>query len=322
VLCASCKNPETDLIITKDDMIVRDCKACGQRAKVDMRHKLTTFILRNPPPKPKKIKGIKKGQDVKGGDSGDGGAENGSGAGAEDAGSEDELTKTIQEGATKLPDVDPATKDDDWSVDTSKEAVAARVSTLQAGIQSTLVLDGDEDESEGPYDAFQKWTNENKDATDAAIYKHAQEMGIEKKHRTVIAAFLGLFTENAAKEIAAREALFRKVFPPFTSICHISLTLTNFFFQLVTSEKHQKSLLGGVEKLLGEIYPDALPSVPKVLMALYQIDVLDDEVVQYWGTHASKKYVDKEISKKVRRASGPFLKWLEEAEEDDEEDED
>jgi translation initiation factor 5 len=31
-------------------------------------------------------------------------------------------------------------------------------------------------------------------------------------------------------------------------------------------------------------------------------------VVTSWGTHVSKKYVDKETSKKVRKASEPFLK--------------
>ena len=57
VLCGSCKNPETDLKIMKDGMILRDCKACGKRSDVDMRHKLTTFITKNPPPK--KAKGAK-----------------------------------------------------------------------------------------------------------------------------------------------------------------------------------------------------------------------------------------------------------------------
>ena len=60
VLCKSCKNPETDLIITKTDDIIRDCKACGERTDVDMRHKLTTFILKNPPKNPKKAKPSKK----------------------------------------------------------------------------------------------------------------------------------------------------------------------------------------------------------------------------------------------------------------------
>jgi translation initiation factor 5 len=47
--------------------------------------------------------------------------------------------------------------------------------------------------------------------------------------------------------------------------------------------------------------------------------VLDEEVVRQWGTHVSKKYVDKDKSKKVRKSSDAFLKWLDEA--DDESDE-
>jgi translation initiation factor 5 len=79
---------------------------------------------------------------------------------------------------------------------------------------------------------------------------------------------------------------------------------------MVTSEKHQKALLGGVERLVGLAYPDLLPQVPKILMALYQDDILDEEVVTQWGTHVSKKYTDKDTSKKVRKASEPFLKVM------------
>lgn len=43
-------------------------------------------------------------------------------------------------------------------------------------------------------------------------------------------------------------------------------------------------------------------------MAFYQVDVLEEEVIKQWGTHVSKKYVDKETSKRVRKASEPFLK--------------
>jgi translation initiation factor 5 len=91
---------------------------------------------------------------------------------------------------------------------------------------------------------------------------------------------------------------------------------------MVTSEKHQKSLLGGIERLVGLSYPDLLPSVPKVLMALYQVDVIEEDVVTQWGTHVSKKYVDKDTSKRVRKASEPFLKWLEEAEDSEDESDD
>lgn len=108
---------------------------------------------------------------------------------------------------------------------------------------------------------------------------------------------------------------------------------------MVTSEKHQKSLLGGIERFVGLTHPDLVPSVPKILMVLYQADILEEEVIKQWGTHVSKKYVDRDTSKKVRKSSEPFLKvgacfgirlivclrmiqWLEEADDDDDEDED
>lgn len=77
-----------------------------------------------------------------------------------------------------------------------------------------------------------------------------------------------------------------------------------------TSEKHQKALLGGLERFVGVTYPELIPAVPKILMAFYQADALEEDVIKQWGTHVSKKYVDKEISKKVRKASEPFLKVL------------
>ncbi|KAI9353632.1 domain found in IF2B/IF5-domain-containing protein [Obelidium mucronatum] len=49
VLCPSCKNPETDLIIQKDETITRNCNACGANLPVDLRHKLCVFIIKNPP---------------------------------------------------------------------------------------------------------------------------------------------------------------------------------------------------------------------------------------------------------------------------------
>lgn len=60
-------------------------------------------------------------------------------------------------------------------------------------------------------------------------------------------------------------------------------------------------------------------------MALYEADIITEDVVTKWGTKASKKYVDLPTSKKVRKAAETFLTWLEEAssgeDEDDEDDE-
>ncbi|TDL15834.1 eukaryotic translation initiation factor 5 [Rickenella mellea] len=298
VLCGSCKNPETELILTKTEEIIRDCKACGQRTSVDMRHKLTTFILRNPP---KKVK-TKKGSESNAPEvasPGNGGAEGEEGGGAE---SDDELTKRIKSEAAELS-VKPAIGEDGWSVDTSPEAVKARVKTLETSMQASLVLNGDDDsdeDSNSPYGQIGIWAVEKRaDINSVDVFKKAQELGIEKKHRTVQTLVQTLFTEDIVTEI-----------PKFAPV----------FTKMMTSEKHQKALLGGIERFVGVEHLELLSSVPKILMEFYQADILQEDVIKQWGTHVSKKYVDKETCKKVRKASEPFLKWLDEADDDDEDD--
>ena len=92
-----------------------------------------------------------------------------------------------------------------------------------------------------------------------------------------------------------------------------------YLLQMITSERHQKALLGGTERFVGKDHPDELlAQVPAILMAFYQEDVITEDVVKAWGGKASKKYVDLATSKKVRKASEKFLEWLENAESDDE----
>ncbi|KAF8181322.1 domain found in IF2B/IF5-domain-containing protein [Pholiota molesta] len=311
VLCKSCKNPETELVILKSgrtEDIIRDCKACGERTGVDMRHKLTTFIVKNPPVKIKKGKNKNTGGDAAGGVGGAGnpdpvdGAESPQNDGNE---SDDYLTKKIKAEAAEL-NTETTLAKEDWSADTSPEAVKQRVKALEGNLAATVLGDdegGSDDDANSPYSVFGRWIEENPDddtkARSLAIYKKAEELGIEKKHKTVTILVQALFTEHIVAEVNSYAALLTK---------------------LVTSEKHQKALLGGVERFIGFTHPDLIPVVPKILMAFYQIDLIDEEVVTQWGTHVSKKYVDKDTSKKVRKASEPFLKWLQEADDDDDDD--
>lgn len=56
--------------------------------------------------------------------------------------------------------------------------------------------------------------------------------------------------------------------------------------------------------------------VVKILQLYYHHDLISEEVATKWGSKASKKYVDLPTSKKVRKAAEPFIKWLQEAEEE------
>jgi len=93
---------------------------------------------------------------------------------------------------------------------------------------------------------------------------------------------------------------------------------------MITSERHEKALLGGTERLIGHLngeHPDMFEKVVKILQLYYHHDLISEEIVTKWGSKASKKYVDLSTSKKVRKAAEPFIKWLEEAEEESEDDE-
>ena len=45
VLCEKCDNPET-VIKVKKNLVGASCRACGHAYVMDMRHKLTTFIVK------------------------------------------------------------------------------------------------------------------------------------------------------------------------------------------------------------------------------------------------------------------------------------
>jgi len=296
VLCASCKNPETDLVVTKNDDIIRDCKACGQQTGIDMRHKLATYILRNPPKKAKKTKGAHATPS-------NGGATGGNGIAKEGGGSDDEFTKKLKAEAAGLPTAEQAQVDEnDWSLDTSAEAVRARQKNLETAVTGLALGEDDSggEDPDSPYAVLGRWVEENRDGTPVGVYKKAEELGIEKKSKSLQVIAQKVFTNDVAQELEKFAPLFKK---------------------MVTSEKHQKALMGGIERFVGIDQPELVPIIPKILMVLYQSDVLDEDFIKQWGTHVSKKYVDRDISKKVRKASEPFLKWLEEAEDEDSDDE-
>jgi translation initiation factor 5 len=212
VLCGSCKNPETDLIITKNEDLIRDCKACGERTIVDMRHKLVTFVLKNPPKNPKKSKGSKKQGAAEGAN-----GQNSPKVQAEDPiadgeGSDHELAKMRFEAAEL--DKNAAIAEEDWSVDTSAEAIKARMETLGAVMAKVKLGDddsGEEGNGDDPYSQLGVWVVENQDAGPVEVFKKIQEMGLEKKHKAVQVLVQTLFTEDIVEEIKLNAPIFLKV---------------------------------------------------------------------------------------------------------------
>ena len=328
VLCKSCKNPETEINI-KDGRILLDCKACGQRTQVDLRHKLSGFILKNEPKGGKKVKKEKMSRrdrakaesqengSMNGGSPHDSNSDKGD---AEEgdlelaAGSDDEFTKQINMDAKGIEArTNGEIKDEEWAVDTSAEAVAARAKELPSDLKRSLAFDDEDDGEENgtngvkPLDQLGQWIIDEAQAKgsvskvdDVEIYRKAKELGVEAKHKTLTVLAQTIFDENIVKQIPARASMLKTM--------------------IGDSEKHQKALLGGTERFVGNDHPELIPQVPAILMGYYQNDLLSEEVAKSWGQKASKKYVDIATSRKVRLAAEKFLQWLDEAESDEESD--
>lgn len=212
VLCGSCKNPETELLVSKDDWITADCKACGHRGDVENKHKLCTFIVKNPPKKAGK-KG-KKG--AAGADSIAG--QPGQLDGEDD--DQDELSRKINEGAQALLSEEAAAKliaqreaDEDWGEDTSAEAVAKRMASL--GVGASLLADDDDDEAGDKYSAFAATVTA--DMSNADIYQGAQDVS-SKSYKVLVPLVPALFTDEIVAEVPTRLALLAKVRPPSLSL--------------------------------------------------------------------------------------------------------
>ncbi|KAF2201792.1 hypothetical protein GQ43DRAFT_448556 [Delitschia confertaspora ATCC 74209] len=325
VLCKKCKNPETDVNV-KDGHIVLDCKACGQRSDVDLRLKLSGFILKMQPKKGKKDKSTKKAERAarkkaeangveedsqNGGSPGDSDSNQADDGGEVEleAGSDDELTRRIKEEAKEI-EVEDA-KEVEWTVDVSEAAVQARAKELPDDLKRALVVgDDDEEGANGEassYDVFGKWVEDSAkekggiDKLDNVdIYLKAKELGIESKHRTLTVLAMTLFNENILKQIEGRSGMLKK---------------------MISSERHEKAFLGGLERFVGQDKPELIPQISGILLKIYENDVVSEEVLKAWGSKASKKYVDIKTSKAVRKSAEKFMEWLNTAESDEEEEE-
>ncbi|KAJ5684562.1 uncharacterized protein N7477_000907 [Penicillium maclennaniae] len=319
VLCKKCKNPETEVSI-KDEKIILDCKACGQRTDVDPRLKLSTFIVRNQPKPGKKEKKDKKarreakkaqangtnGDDASPGDSNGSEHDEEDGDEALEAPSDDEVLRQAQ-----AIEVEAEIADDDWALDTSAEAVAARTKDLSADFNRAVVLDDGDDEADGPsaYEELGSWilaTAEEKGGVSAVtndeIEMKVKDLLIDSKHKTCAVLAQSIFDENIVAQIPVRAKLLKS---------------------LITSERHEKAFLGGTERFVGvdhdsETRKTLKKKIPAILHGYYEHELVDEEVLKAWGAKPSKKYVKLSISKEIREKAQPFLEWLENAETEDE----
>nr|CAG4643940.1 EOG090X05QT [Lepidurus arcticus] len=294
VLCPGCDNPETVLLVNiKKGIIGQTCKACGYQGQLDMRHKLTTFILKNPPEMNPAAQGAsltegKKGKRRKGEDQGTGSPKNES---------DDEDWGPDPNGGKE--------DDDDWGDDVSEAAIKRRMEALTSGAKGLTISDDLEKTEKERVDIFYDFVQRRlKDlrqtGVDKELAQEAERLEVKDKAPLVLSELL--FDENILCQIKNHRVLLLR----FTH----------------GNVKAQKALLGGVECVI-QLHQEALlPKVTHILKFLYDSDIVDEEVMLEWGAKPSRKYVGKELSADIHAKAEAFLKWLKEAEEEESDSED
>lgn len=285
VLCEQCDNPETVLKVKKN-LIGASCKACGHIFTLDMRHKLTTFIIKNPPEKDIDAQGVSltKKKDRHKDDKDKSDKKNGSDGDNDDDDWGDEETE--------------------WIEDTSEEAIAKRAQEqLTSGI-SGLVIDSDMDKTEEErINIFFKFVQIKKGLINGSVAKEilAEAERLEIKNKAPVILCELLFNDKMFKEKQIKK------------YANLLLRFTH------ENPKAQKYLIGGIEKTIDTYETALLPKAAHIFKELFEEDILEEEVILDWAKKVSKKNVSKEMAQKIHDKVAPFIKWLKEAEEESDE---
>lgn len=302
VLCPECDNPETDLLINaKKETISQTCKACGYRGMITVQHKLNTFILKNPPNINPAAQGasLTEGKRSKRSKKGDNDTSRSNGDQSNDSIDFD----------NKLPVNGEADEDDDanWTVDVSEEAVRARMLDLTDGAKNITISEDNEKTEKQRMDILYEFIKKRVDEgkidsvqTHKEIHNEAVRLEVNQKAPLILAELL--FSENITADAKKHRNLL--------------LRFTN------EDIKAQKYLIGGIEQILALHSAKLIEKTAGILKFFYDNDLLEEKVLLEWGAKVSKKYVAKDIAQQIHDKALPFIKWLQEAEEESEESDD
>lgn len=302
VLCPSCGNPETTLNVKKKAAVVGiSCKACGNRGQLDPRHRLTQFIIKNPPVEeaaPEEPSRGRKNRRIKNG---------------EQNSDEDEHSPVGDNGhCSPVRAYDGDDDDDvDWGEDTTEEAQQQRLGELSA-LARRLALSADVEKS---------------DSERADIF--LKEVDLMKKKGDIVARAHDLKMEAERLKLGSRAVLVVAevlLSDPNTMISDIS-TYRSVFIQFTrTGEQAQKAqayVLGAMSIIVDKnSSSNLMDKACHILKSLYDCDIVEEEVILSWfAKNGAKRFVSKPVAAKLAEVCSPMLKWLAEAEEESSEEE-
>ncbi|KAI4346951.1 hypothetical protein L6164_007812 [Bauhinia variegata] len=342
VQCYGCGNPETEIIITKTQMIQLKCAACGFVSDVDMRDKLTTFILKNPPEQKKgskekkamrraekerlkegeaadeEVKKLKKEIKKKGTTSSKDVSTKSNSSKKKANGSDEERVSPSHSQVDEKEEVDGDDDDVQWQTDTSAAAAQQRIQEQLSAVTAGMVMLST-DEPEKKAKAANKVNGGSENGNSMPYSTLIEEVKANLKKGVTakeLQSYLAeLFGSAQEKMNALYEALFNGIEKGFAKEV---VKKRSYLAAAVAAQEEgsQLLLLGAIEHFCRKSSSAALKEVALVLKALYDADVLEEEYIVQWYQEGLKG--DNKDSQ-IRKNAQPFIEWLQTAESETEE---
>merc|ERR1712113_1372349 len=347
VLCMRCHLPEIDMVVNKKGLVAATCKACNWKGELDNRHKLATYISKNPPSSGIGFNERKKDEKSK--------EDRQRVRAAKQKTEEDVLNDDANSDQSDKNKEHKENKPKKESQDDDKDGVENEITETKAKSERKLKKEttGDQDEDEDQYeDGEAKEKKEKKDQKDqkekrdrkkqtdtysASDEKESDEKEDEEEDlrydgriMSEVVKDLVEFVENSSTltvDTMYEEVRAQQVTRGFDNKLRMYVVISAFFPSgtlsangiKLRSKFIQEFITNGrlpfAEWIWGfEAYLSANPSATKAwamsLKALYDADVAEEEqILEYYeGQHNSPGF---DASKK---AAAPFITWLETSE--------
>lgn len=344
VQCYGCGNPETEIVITKSQMITLKCAACGFISDVDMRDKLTTFILKNPPEAKKSSKDKKamrraEKERLKEGEVADEelkkvkkeGKKKGSSGNSKDVAAKGAKKKSNSDedhspARSQADENDRELEDDDnddiqWQTDTSLEAAKQRIQEQLSAVTADMVMLTTNEEKKKPVtqpsDSETEVHGNGSSVINNAHKKLVEEIRAHIKKGSSASQLRSFFSSVSGSPQEVMDALFVALFDGVEKGFAKEVSKKkNYLAAAIQEEGSQMVLLHAIETFCKKASAEAVKEVALVLKTLYDNDLLEEEFIMEWykqGLAGGNK--SSPIWKNVK----PFIEWLQSAESESEE---
>ncbi|KAJ6402478.1 hypothetical protein OIU84_014554 [Salix udensis] len=356
VQCYGCGNPETEIIITKSQMLQLKCAACGFVSDVDMRDKLTTFILKNPPESKKgskdkkalrraekerlkegeaadeELKKLKKDGKKKGSSAKDVPAKASSTRKKANSSDEERISPThsqVDEKEEVVVSVDDDDDDVQWQTDTSLEAARQRVQEqLSAATADMVMLSTIETEKKAarvpskengrPKVASPAREEKTENGSPSAHGALVNELKLDLQKGVPASQLKSTLSSLTGSAQEKMDALFEALFEGVAKGFGKEVAKKrNYLAAAVTQDEgSQLLLLRAIGAFCGKSGSSAVKEVALILKTLYDADVLEEEYVVQWYREGLK---GSNKDSQMWKNTKPFIEWLQNAESETEE---